>query len=528
MAEQPTFTRGVWVSYAGVDKNLVYQLTERVAACKDECHFRLHTYLVKDDGEPLQKQDEVQQRIKEDEIEPNLVSFLNPGQRLEDLIKCIGGNMRRALFVSETYLESIYCLKELMCCLIRKPTCNLFIVTIGLAGGFDKALLETKRTYKSFGKKSSIEKELSIAEALTEIYCHNWDYTDKEFCLTELTKEEILDYFVDQLKDLSQRLKLSTKEDFNKWQLHSYKTQKKISEVVHELYKPLCYYVDTFDITEQLNTINEKRGIRLLEWYNTGIGKKVITPYEVLKEWIDNAHNYQEELLNFCVNLEKVVDDKNIEQTKALQLITWILLTVIIPREFAAELFFNTFPNSTIRLAEPEHKEFDKLLNIHVALAAAFNHSLNINLSEDKQYLVANNHIKLPPLGLEENEDLQYKIAEEIGSIISSDMQLSKLIKNNRLKFRSAIRTYMRREKIKAITLVASLSKLDSKRSIAHEAFSEFLEFINKDLKTKHNEPQLCFYVLLLSYSTLQDIEVDEYLASDLTTALQPIFEKYV
>lgn len=508
MSDEPTFERSVWVSYAGTDKNLVYQLTRYIKDRRSECRFTLYTYLVENDGKPLVvTQEQAEEKIQLEGIESDLVAFLSPGQRIEDLIRFIGGNLRRALFISESYLNSTYCLKELMCCLTRQRTCALFIVTINLAGGFSSSLTR-KRNYRGF------EQTLTVAEVLTQLYHQQWNDSDIEYRLPDNAHQDPLIFFTAQLNDLCGRLHTPINCETDDY-----------ASFVEQLYEPLCSYVNSFNTNEKLDSINTARSRKLRGWYRTELGKAMqeLTPFNELDEWLKFPQEHVNSLIEFAVDLVEEINISNnpAQHIKALQTISSILLTTIIPREAAAELHYNTLINTPIRMAEPDRNEHDKRLYIHTALAAAFNHELNLQLIENSAHLVSRNQIELPPLGLEEDPAKQYDVCAEISSLISADFSYPIAPATNRLDFRSAINSYRQRAGDASITLTASLSRFDSERAVVHESISRFLEFINEDLA--EGEPPLAFCILLLSYSALQDVEVNRYLASRLTTELKRI-----
>lgn len=529
MADTPTFERGVWVSYSGADKALVYQLTQYVAERREQCKFTLFTYLCEDDGQPVvTAEPQARHRIAAEGGDPQLISFLAPGQRIEDLIKTIGANLRRALFISEAYLQSLYCLKELMCCLIRKPYSSLYLATVNLTTSLTNAL-QQPRQYDGY------EQPLTVPEVLASIYRDDWDHADQEFTLSGHDHDNPQTFFTTQLNDLTQRLLTPTQTTEKKW--HNCILED--SDEVEQIFTSLTRYVNSFNHQNITSKIDDIRQAKLTDWFDTALGQKVKekTSPDNLTSWLKDPEQYNDELTGFCVTLENALGrlEDNLKRNADLQKITSILLTAIVPRQAAAELHHNTLAHAPVRVAEPAPDDEDALLYIHATLAAAFNHNLKLTVDEDADTPKIGNQIELPPLGLEENPPKQYDVLTEIQSLVCSEATPEKqiepvtptsMIPKAKQKLRSKIRSFNRREGDTSIILTASLNQFDSERGIVHDSISQFLKFINSDLT--RGEKALEFCILLLSFQAAQQVEVDETLAIDLITEITRFLPKEV
>ena len=210
MPQKQQFYPSVWVSYSYANKELVYKLTKH-AAENDTCKFKLYTYLRCAQDEPwIKDEDDAMQQNLSNETNTKYTFFLSSGQRINDLIKCIGGNVHRAVFISKAYLKSKYCLQELMCCLIRTPETPLYIVIIGIGDSLES--VREKRIYPFINETETF----TLEEALVVLYTTEWKEPGTEFKIKDEKKLEETDkgeykkhikrFFEKRLDDLADRV----------------------------------------------------------------------------------------------------------------------------------------------------------------------------------------------------------------------------------------------------------------------------------------------------------------------------------
>ncbi len=162
MEKNDDFTRYIWISYSGKNQNVVEDLILYIDSDESKSKSQSANFGIKafqrsiDNSEPIRKEPnpEGQSKIK---------YHLRPGDNIYDLIDVISYCPRRIILLSEDYLQSVYCLTELVCCLTREGESLIPVVSLI---NLDKDIL----TGDFSGRIAKITNSKNLASLLTRIY----------------------------------------------------------------------------------------------------------------------------------------------------------------------------------------------------------------------------------------------------------------------------------------------------------------------------------------------------------------------
>lgn len=414
MASMKEYVRHIWVSYSGQDKELVHSLVayshQKENRDANSNLFKLHTYLKEPDDSYTIKEDS-------DSFDVPYISFLKPGQKISDLVFSIGISRRTIIFLSPSYLESQYCMQELVHCLIRNNKAPLFICKVGFDNGWG-CVLES-REY-SWSEGACVDLYTALAKVYEE--CVKHDELENHSNKKDWSRGD----FKEALDDVISRCSAS-----------SIRGGIDLSDGCKEtFYQDVIQYLNVESPNNIAEYYLDNRDLRLREWFQVSS----------LGRFLKNDLNFDsdsfisglregnvEQLKNMYTLLRNMSNDEfsrilnsNFEQLD--NLINMLLESTLHPL-FVCELKSSQIIGAPIYLCFPELEgrggRKRELLRAQVAYSAARESKLRFALADQKPVVKnAIDFITRPPDEvLSSGEDVVKEVVSKIYSICSEAAQ---------------------------------------------------------------------------------------------------------
>lgn len=496
--------RTIWVSYAGADRALVQGLTRQCnsfdwlsSESNDNQRFRLLTYLREDDGMPVKALSTDSQK----EITEYLLTFLKPGESIEELIRTIAGSPRRALFVSEAYLNSEFCLKELLFCLCRQPFVPMLLVLIDFNGDFQQ--MRAKRNYPNIGNTKGL---MTLDEALTKLYLNISHSLPAEFRLfatdanTEYTtQKEVSAAIKDRLDGLYDRLMLNPITE----KLPDETTILMTDNTVNNLFIGLQRYASLISSEKVLAEYNSDRRKRVKSWFHSTQLRSVLEKLQYdADSFADNLinHAYTSEFIQwlnaFCKTLIPEIKSKKIPNPTPIPDCDWgfLILNIIentIEPHFLAEIRYASLASNPMRISRISDsngykRALEELLAL-TAVASIRGKRLQFEMgSEHTRLPGVSSAIRLTPVAPEEKLKEQHNPTNELLRRVydvpfaSVPATIKDLPPD---EIRAEVHDYMDNEMLEGtFTLLGDLAPCDGTSSDFYEALDNLTRFFNREL----------------------------------------------
>lgn len=513
MMSELQFKRSVWVSYSGADKQIVHQLTKQVNGNGEL--IQMLTYLRDSDDKPsrqseLSENHEFNQNI-ELQAKETLTTYLKPWESIGDLIQTIGSNLRRMIFLSNNYIQSEYCMRELMCILTRSPHSPLLFVLVDV-DSFNVVCQSRNYAFLQENEESEIP-NLTLAQALAKVYLRL--KADKkmtpEFELPDDEDEiNLVRFFTNRLTTIGDKLR--TRVDCNIEDKEGYICKATLSENCNQLQQFLSVYVKNFSVETITERYKEAKKDIINSWLDkTTLGIMCKEELDAEQVFIRLSSRDIEQVENLCDVIREKSEKLNLDKTKIFeqaQPIISLMLTSIISEEWAAEIHFNSIISSPTRLSVT-NKDPESLFLLSIGLAAANMHQLTVSpITKDTQTPKVDQVFDLLPNALEENSVLQNPIIEDILQLVSgfSKDEIVSMLKNDQpYQIRNRINRYQRKFASKMqecslppIVLRASHVDFHQLSQDIPRNFSQVLTHINSNMIDDPNDKKIHFGLLIV------------------------------
>ncbi|KZN52569.1 toll/interleukin-1 receptor domain-containing protein [Pseudoalteromonas luteoviolacea] len=493
------YIRYIWVSYAGSQKDWVYELT-KIFDQSPDTNIKLLTYLREEDSEGYSKP-----CSQEEDTAPTYIPFLKPTQRIEDLIQAIGASFRKIIVLSPDYLDSPYCMQELACILIHRHSNAPFII---LSGFTDLLHAFEAREYKFLENNS-----YTLGQALAHIYLERQSADVSKDCVDfklidcpdprddkELALTFAINFFEKKLVELNQQLRLSL-DEFKLNENDSYISQSGLN--IDALFQRVKVYAQNMDnerllsdyfanIKEQVDHWSEHA--RLAQWLKE---HREFSPYQFFEHI--KSFNF-EALALLCEHLKAALSmlPRCQSQFSELQVFMSLLAQATLHPEWVAERQQGGLKNEVIRFSFHDDELF---LYLKVGVSA-----MNRDIVEFKKLDYApdslaspnfsfDNMLEMPTVGLnEQGFGLNELLDNFFASVLKSSSKSLHEIKNiPRARVIGAIQKALRRTinnqfQYNTFILLARSQEFYSpgNEGKAYTLFSEFLSFIYDGCDEKH------------------------------------------
>lgn len=368
MASMKEYVRPIWVSYSGQDKEIVHSLVNHVHSQENldanARLFKLHTYLKEPD-------DNYTIKDSRDSDDESCISFLKPGQKISDLVSIIGNSYRKIIFLSPSYLQSQYCMQELVHCLIINNKAPLFICKIGFDNGWGS--VRERREY-SWSEGVCVD----LYTALTQIY--ERFVKNSKFAKSSSKKVWCEADFKGALEKLYSRCSASS---INFGEDLSNKNK-------DNFYRDVIRYLEVENLNHNIKDYLDGRDLKLRRWFESEeLGRYMVNTLNFnSKVFISSLREGRSEELH---NLNDFLGRKGKEISEALdsninQIDDFIgmLLESVLHPEFVCELTYSQIRDDPIYLffseMEGEDNRRNKLLNAQVAYSAVRRNKLRFSL----------------------------------------------------------------------------------------------------------------------------------------------------
>jgi len=533
------FPRSVWVSYASQEQKLVHSLTKKVNSSDN--NINMMTYLRDADNKPLQAPRMQEEAEPDNELkiraEQSLTTYLKPWESIDDLIQTIGGNLRRMIFLSDSYLNSYYCMQELVCILSRKPESPLCIVLVNIKGGYSKLCDFREYNVNTYGSTET----LTLAQALSKVYQRRKteDFLTPEFEIEDDDNEIAIElHFTQRLAHIAQRLRTTAEYD-TQFEDKEYCTVQ-LNDTCEALQNYLIRYAHSFSVDTIISEYQEAKKRTINKWLNTSLGASY-------KDIDDNSINKAEQLnailtkgeniATLCRDIKRSAENSTLTKRECFQQaqpVISLMLTSFISTEWAAEMYANHIYNSPIRV-EAENNKASSIFKLQVGVSAIHQHPMMLSpISNTTEFPKIEQFIDLLPTALEESTVKQNKPINDILRLVTglSKDHVEEILENEEPHdLRARIGLFQENHhgemggcSLPPISLRANYKDFDRETKNIPEAFEQVMTLVNSDLLTDENEKKIQFALLIMSNGSNNNVVlIGKRASSDIISAVRQL-----